>query len=130
MVTTAKETTGSRLRRFFAQARRKLVELTSEEAKLKRMARRAAKEEERLAIERRLEQVRQEKYEIKRRAEQARTGYLKARHKRQELEKKAGGGNALTSMGKALGKLLLGDGKPKRKAKARKSSKGEFDNWI
>ena len=117
----------TRVKQFLQHASKKLKELNSEEAKLRRMSREATKEENRLEREERLAYIKAERYRLKRQVEQAKLAYLKTKHKRQTIEKSTGGDNLITKADKVLSSIF-GTSSSNKKSAKRKPAKKK-DDW-
>jgi len=115
----------TRVKQFLEHASKKLKELNSEEAKLRRMSREATREENRFEREERLAHIKAERYRLKRQVEQAKLAYLKTKHKRQAMEKSTGGDNLITKADKVLSSIF---GSSSKKSTKRKPAKKE-DDW-
>ena len=105
----------TRVKQFLEHASKKLKELNSEEAKLRRMSREATKEENRLEREERLAYIKAERYKLKRQIEEAKLAYLKAKYASQRERKTTGGDSLLTRADKILNSIFGTSKKPAKK---------------
>lgn len=117
----------TRVRQFLEHASKKLKELNSEEARLRRMSRETTREENRLEREERLAYIKAERYRLKRQVEQAKLAYLKSKYTRQREEgKSAGGDSLLTKADKVLDRIFGTSKKSTQRKPAEKEDPWNF----